>query len=79
MKIVVEFKSKYGNTLCYPVDDNAKRFASIAGTRTLTPEAIRQIQALGFELEVRPTNFLQEILDATAAEPEPFMLRKQAD
>lgn len=77
--IVVRFDKKYGNTLCYPVNETAKRFAAIAGTRTLTPDAVRQIRALGFKIEAQDTDHLKEILADPPDEPEPIMLRRQAD
>jgi hypothetical protein len=52
MKIVVDARDVYGTTKYYPMCDRAKFFASIAGTKTLTFHAIKQIQALGYEIEL---------------------------
>jgi hypothetical protein len=48
--ITVEVRSVYGRDTIYPVDDAAQRFAEIAETTTLTPRALRQIIALGYEV-----------------------------
>jgi hypothetical protein len=48
MNIEIEIRSQYGNTLAYPVCTGAKLFARIAGTKTLSSQALKDIQALGF-------------------------------
>jgi hypothetical protein len=48
--ITVRLTKVYGNETVYPVCDKAKLFAGLAGTSTLTPHAIRQIKALGYEI-----------------------------
>lgn len=48
MTIQIEIKRVYGNVVAYPICNQAKLFASIAGTSTLTMETIKHIQALGF-------------------------------
>lgn len=53
MKITVEVRDVYGTTKYYPMCDRAKLFASIAGTKTLTLDAVKQIKALGYEIEVK--------------------------
>ena len=50
MNIQVEVKNVYGNTTIYPVCDKAKMFASIAGTKTLTREALEKVKKLGYEI-----------------------------
>jgi len=35
----------------YPINDTAKLFAKIAGTKTLKPETIYTAQLLGFDVE----------------------------
>lgn len=49
-QIIVSIKNNYGNEVIYPVCPNAEKFASIAGTRTLTLHTIAMIKSLGFEL-----------------------------
>ena len=51
MKITIEPKSVYGNTLYYPTCEQAKLFAKIAGTSTLTYHTIQLIKQLGYEIE----------------------------
>ena len=52
MKILVQIKSVYGNERIYPICENAKLFASIAGTATLTREVLAKIKQLGYTVEV---------------------------
>jgi hypothetical protein len=49
--ITVEVRSVYGRDTIYPVDDAARAFASIAGTTTITPEALRHIRSLGYAVQ----------------------------
>lgn len=51
--ITVEIKDVYGSRVVYPACESAKAFARIAGTKTLTPAALREIEALGFSIEVK--------------------------
>lgn len=46
--VKVEIKDVYGTRTVYPVCENARSFAAIAGTKTLTKETIRHIKDLGF-------------------------------
>jgi hypothetical protein len=48
--ITVNIKSNYGALAAYPACPNAARFAALAGTKTLTLEALQTIKALGFEV-----------------------------
>ena len=50
MHIQVLRKEIYGKTVFYPVCEKAILFAAIAGTKTLTHDAIRQIKAIGFNV-----------------------------
>jgi hypothetical protein len=52
--VTVEFKDVYGTRTCYPVCENARSFAAIAGTKTLTPAVIRHIKDLGFAVVLAP-------------------------
>ena len=53
MKITVEIKDVYGSRVVYPACEAAKAFARIAGTKTITPAALREIEALGYAIEVK--------------------------
>lgn len=61
MEIVVHIKDVYGSTLVYPVCEKAKLFAKLAGTKTLTREALGHIAALGYNarLSFNPPSFLK--------------------
>lgn len=52
-EITVKVKSIYGVDKIYPVDDDSRTFARLAGTTTLTDEAIRHIKALGYTVKVQ--------------------------
>lgn len=52
MKIQIEMKEVYGETKVYPVCEKAKLFTAIAGTKTLTTETLKNIERLGYQLEV---------------------------
>lgn len=55
LNVQVRAKDQYGTTVFHPVNRAAEIFASIARTRTLTPETLRHIQDLGIEvLIIRP-------------------------
>ena len=47
-QVTVEIKSVYGNETIYPVCEQAKFFARLAGTKTLTRGAINLIKAQGY-------------------------------
>jgi hypothetical protein len=51
-KIQVEIKEVYGETKVYPVCSDAKVFSRIAGTKTLTKAVLREIQELGYDIEL---------------------------
>lgn len=48
--ITVTIKSVYGNVTAYPGCPTAALFAQLVGTKTLTPQALKTIKALGFEV-----------------------------
>jgi hypothetical protein len=51
--IQVEIKNVYGIKTVYPACPSSHLFARIAGTTTLTKHALRDIQALGYQIEVK--------------------------
>jgi len=55
MNITVTIKSVYGVDKMYPACENARRFAEIAGTKTLSEHTIRQIKAMGILVETTDT------------------------
>jgi hypothetical protein len=55
MKITIRCDKNYGIETFYPACDRAQLFARIAGTKTLTRHALRDIAALGIEIEIEQT------------------------
>jgi hypothetical protein len=53
--IEVEVKDVYGTVKYYPMCEKAQLFADIAGTKTLTVEAIKKIEALGYSIKASRT------------------------
>ena len=51
MKIEVIIEPQYGRWVYYPACKDAKVFAEIAGTKTLTENTLAQIQKLGYEIK----------------------------
>jgi hypothetical protein len=49
-EIVVRVETVYGNKTIYPVNDQAKRLAALAGTKTLTESTLRHAEAMGFKI-----------------------------
>jgi len=58
--ITVKIKQVYGNTVAYPVCEQARLLAQLAGTTTLTIQALKTIKALGFVV-IQETHKLQGI------------------
>jgi hypothetical protein len=52
-EITVQVRSVYGVVKYYPICDRAKLFAGIAGTVTLTPQALEKIRSLGETIKLR--------------------------
>ena len=50
MSITIELKWQYGNCAFYHLCETSKRFAQIAGTKTLTQDALRIIKAMGYTI-----------------------------
>lgn len=48
--ITVEIRQQYGNTVLYPVCEDALRFAAIAGTTTLTERVLTCVKGLGYDI-----------------------------
>jgi len=53
--IEVEVKDVYGITKYYPICEKAQLFADIAGTKTLTVQVIKKIEALGYSIKASRT------------------------
>ena len=65
MKIQIEMKEVYGETKVYPVCEKAKLFANIAGTKTLTQPVLKDIERLGYQLELKVNPKYLELIGAT--------------
>ncbi len=52
MKITIQIRTIYGNETIYPACPRSVIFARLCGTKTLTAQALRDIRALGYEIEV---------------------------
>ena len=50
-QIEVIIEPQYGKWVYYPACENAKAFAAIAGTKTLTEPTLAQIKKLGYEIK----------------------------
>ena len=55
LQIVVRLKTNYGSQVIYPSCDRAKGFAKLLNQETLTPQNIRVIKELGYEVVVKPS------------------------
>jgi hypothetical protein len=53
MEITVRIAQNYGTEVIYPVCQAAFLFARLAGTKTLTLDAIAKIKALGYTVNVQ--------------------------
>ena len=67
--ITVEVRSVYGRDTIYPVDDAAAHFAAIAGTTTITPEALKHIRALGYAVQCGRQHIPACVLEAIGVLP----------
>lgn len=59
-QITVTVRRVYGNPVIYPACEQARQFARIAGTKTLTLDTLRQIRALGYTIAERHESNLPE-------------------
>ena len=53
MEIKIEIRNNYGQDMAYPACSTARKFAAIAGTKTLTAEVITYIKAIGFQITIQ--------------------------
>jgi hypothetical protein len=50
--IVIQMREVYGTVMYYPVSESAKALARIAGTKTLTAQALSEASTLGLNVSV---------------------------
>lgn len=55
MKITIRADKNYGVEVFYPACKQSELFARIAGTKTLTRATLRDIDLLGYEIEIQQT------------------------
>lgn len=53
MECIVQIRDVYGKPTIYPVNDTARLLANLAGTKTLTREALETIRRLGYTVTVQ--------------------------
>lgn len=49
-ELQVRFDRIYGAIKCYPINEYARLFAEIAGTKTLAPDVLARAERLGFTI-----------------------------
>lgn len=61
--VTVTVRRVYGVPVIYPADANARAFSAIAGTKTITPAALRHIRNLGFDVteKTEPAATLEDL------------------
>lgn len=57
--ITVRIANQYGTEVIHPVCEQAKLFAAIAGTKTLTKDTLLNIKRLGYGITLQPTSLDQ--------------------
>tara|TARA_R110000824_G_scaffold347323_1_gene534106 strand:- start:96 stop:314 length:219 start_codon:yes stop_codon:yes gene_type:complete len=62
MDVTIQIKNNYGQDVAYPVCSNAKLFAEVAGTKTLTTEVLKRIMLLGFVIKFAPQDAVLNIV-----------------
>jgi hypothetical protein len=60
--IVVKLVNNYGKQVIYPVNAQAKLFAQIAGTKTLSEFVITMAAQLGYEIKQEEAYSLEEVM-----------------
>ncbi len=58
MEIKVKIKESYGRRLIYPACETADILCKLAGTATLTDQAVKYIKALGYTIKVKQEEIL---------------------
>jgi hypothetical protein len=60
--VTVSVRRVYGMPVIYPACEQSRNFAKLAGTKTLTPAALRQIAALGYEIKEQPADTVKDLI-----------------
>ena len=59
MNIKIQIKTVYGVDKVYPACPTSAIFARMIGTKTLSDSALRDIAALGYNIEIETPRFLR--------------------
>jgi hypothetical protein len=54
MTVTIQIKNIYGMKTVYPACEVSKRFARLAGTKTLTARALNTIRDMGYTIAIKP-------------------------
>jgi len=57
MQVLIELRDVYGETKAYPANEQAKLFAEMLGTKTLTHRNLCLIERLGFTIQAQERNW----------------------
>lgn len=57
MQVLIELREVYGETKAYPANEQAKLFAEMLGTKTLTHRNLCLIERLGFTIQAQERNW----------------------
>ena len=60
--VIVTVRRVYGMPVIYPACEQSRSFAKLAGTKTLTPAALRTIAALGYEIKEQPADTVKDLI-----------------
>lgn len=50
----IQIKTVFGKEMIYPANDQARRLCEMVGSKTLTPQIIRDAQGMGFVIAEVP-------------------------
>jgi hypothetical protein len=56
--ILIQVKEVYGTGLVYVVSEHQNAIQQLTGRKTLTPNDIQNLKALGFEIKVKVTHMI---------------------
>lgn len=55
--IMIEVRNVYGNETIYPACEVSTKFAHMLGQKTLTRKNLKDIAAIGFDIQTKPQDF----------------------
>ena len=57
MQIKIRIANNYGIETAYPACNTSELFARIAGTKTLTRDTLKHVEALGYQITIAEQTF----------------------